>query len=151
MKKRIHTAIMLFVLMWIPRQIVGSPGEATIIFSNYDLDNTIFMNRLMVQRIFTRRETRWSNGDSIIVFIKPMDSIEHRNFVSNTLNMTLYRYQQSLETYTYTARALPVTEVANDQQMLTAINTHPGAIGYVNYQLVMNNKTITICEDIGRC
>lgn len=134
-----------------PGMVNSQEEYAVIIFSEYDLANTIFMNRLMVQRIFTRKDTHWSNGDNIIVFIKPKESIEHKTFVANVLNMTLYRYQQSLETYTYSARALPAIEVSTDQKMLNAIHTHPGAIGYVNYQLLVNDKVIKICDDNNGC
>ena len=133
------------VLMW-ACPLNSAANDPTIIFSNYDTDNTIFMNRLAIQRIFTRKDTRWENGKNILVYIKPIDSIEHRIFVANVLNMTLYRYQKSLETYTYTARALPVTEVNSDDKMRVAVNSHPGAIGYINYELVVNEKTIKIID-----
>lgn len=147
MKSILRHIVLMFVLTGFPRTLVGTEGSATIIFSNYDLEKTLFLDRITVQRIFTRRETHWSNGDNIIVFIKPMDSLEHRHFVTEVLNMTLYRYQKSLESYTYTAKALPVTEVPTDQKMLNAIHTHPGAIGYVNYEIVINDKIIHICDD----
>lgn len=136
----------LFVL-FISINIDISNADNTIIFSNYNFANTIYMDRLSIQRIFTKKETRWSNGDNIIVFIKPMDSIEHKMFVSNILNMTLYKYQKILDESIYTAKSLPLTEVNNDIQMSTNIQNHPGAIGYINYNLLYGTKTIIICDE----
>ena len=145
MNNILKSILLGFILLW-DCPLNSATSDPIIIFSNYDAENTIFMNRLAVQRIFTRKDTRWDNGKNILVFIKPIDSIEHRIFVANVLNMTLYRYQKSLETYTYTARALPVTEVNSDDKMRVAINSHPGAIGYINYELVVNEKKIKIVD-----
>jgi ABC-type phosphate transport system substrate-binding protein len=144
-------SLLAIVFLCAPIHLIGGEGNAIIIFSNYDLNKTIFMNKTAIQRIFTRKETHWSNGDNITVFIKPIDSIEHRNFVTNVLNMTMYRYQQSLENITYTAAATPVIEVSSDVKMMNAIHTHPGSIGYVNYDLVVNDKIIKICDDNTGC
>jgi ABC-type phosphate transport system substrate-binding protein len=125
---------------------------ATIVFSNYNIGSNIRMRRITVQRIFTLKDTRWSNGDAITVFTKPLDSIEHKIFVTQVLNMSVYRYTQSILSATNTARAVPVTEVTNDQKMLIAIQSHPGSIGYVNYELLLNGKIIHICdEDLKGC
>jgi len=151
MKNQKIIFLLLFILILFPIPLVSSPGDVTIIFSNYDLSNTIFMNKIAVQRIFTRKDIRWSNGDSITVFIKPMESIENRMFIADILNMTLYRYQKSLETATYTGKANSVIEVPDDAHMHTAIDAHPGAIGYLNYEIVTHDKIIIICEDDGNC
>jgi ABC-type phosphate transport system substrate-binding protein len=120
---------------------------ATIVFSNYNIGSNVRMRRITVQRIFTLKDTRWSNGDAITVFTKPVSSIEHKIFVTQVLNMSMYRYTQSMVSATSTARAIPVTEVPNDQKMLIAIQSHPGSIGYVNYELILNGKVIQICEE----
>lgn len=148
---QIRTVLLIIAIMLLPKNLFSSPGTATIIFSNYDLENTVFLSRLTVQQIFTRRITRWVNGDNITVFIKPMESIEHRNFVNNVLNMSLYTYQKKLEAYTQATRALPVIEVSSDQKMLNAIHKHPGAIGYVNYELFIDDKIIKVCDDRAGC
>jgi ABC-type phosphate transport system substrate-binding protein len=125
--------------------------DPKIIFTNYDLPNTVFMNTIMLQRIFTRKETYWNNRENITVYIKPIDSIEHRFFIMSVLNMTIYNYKHNLEVNTYTARATNVVEVQNDAAMIQLVHSHNGAIGYVNYQLITYNKTIVICDDLPQC
>lgn len=137
------------LILTLPTPLLGSLSNAIVIFSNYELNNTISMNRVTLQRIFTLRETRWDSGDVITVFIKPKESIEHRNFVTSVLNMTLYNYQQILQLHSVNAYSL--TEVATDQKMLEAIRTHPGSIGYINYDLLLNSKTVNVCDDFNLC
>lgn len=144
---KILLSIVLLILLSIaPIVLPGNNTDPAIIFADINLADTLIMNRIEVQRIFTRKEVRWNNGDDIIVFIKPMDSIEHRAFLANVLNMTLYKYQKSLDAVVYTAKALPVIEVSNDDKMRMAIHSHPGAIGYINYELIMNEKTVKVVD-----
>jgi ABC-type phosphate transport system substrate-binding protein len=138
--------LILCILLYNIPTLYGEEINPTIIFDNNNFSNVLIMNRLAVQRIFTRKDTHWENGDNITVFIKPMDSIEHRAFVTDILNMTLYKYQKSLDTYTYTAKATSVHEVTNDDKMKIAIQTHPGSIGYINYELIMNEKIIKVVD-----
>ena len=139
---------MCFVLcIATPRQPSGGQADPEIIFSNYTLEDTLFMNRAAVQRIFTRKDVRWSNGKSIIVYTKPIDSVEHKAFVAHTLNMSLYRFQRELESSTYSAKAIPLNVVYNDNAMIREIKSHEGAIGYVNYQLVLHEKKIVLIDD----
>jgi len=136
-----------YLCIGVPKTTAGSDSDPQIIFSNYNFSDTLFMNRGAVQRIFTRKDVRWSNGKAIIVYTKPIDSIEHKAFVANTLNMSLYRFQRELESSTYSAKAIPLNVVDDDSTMMREIRTHEGAIGYVNYQLVLHNKKIILVDD----
>lgn len=147
---KIFWCLLMMVITISLSTLVTQPNasdDATIVFSNYNLDSNVNMRRTTVQRIFTLKDTRWSNGDVITVFTKPINSIEHKIFVTRVLNMSLYRYSQSILSATTTAKAIPVTEVADDQKMLLAIQTHPGSIGYINYELIIGNNIIHICEE----
>lgn len=148
MKKTILSYILWAALcISTPKQTAGSDADPQVIFSNYNFADTLFMNRAAVQRIFTRKDVRWSNGKSIIVYTKPIDSVEHKAFVANTLNMSLYRFQRELESSTYSAKAIPLNVVDNDYTMMREVKTHEGAIGYVNYRLVLHNKKIILIDE----
>ena len=108
---------------------------------------TIHMSQINIQRIFTKKVMYWSDGTLISnVYIKSITSIEHQYFLLNYLHMSLFRYQQQLDMAIYAAKTTPVIEVKDDLEMEISIKTHPGSIGYVNYQLRLDNNVI-ICDD----
>lgn len=117
-----------------------------IIFSHYTTSNNLTVSRDTVQRIFTLKDNHWDNGDSIQVFTKHQTSIEHKNFVINVLHMTLYDYQTNLRANSNSKYQTPRNyEVDTDADMFAAIHSHPGSIGYVNYDLLLNSKIINVC------
>lgn len=119
----------------------------SIIHSNLSYNKTIYMSRFELQRIFTRKQLFWSDGSIISnIYIKPMMSIENQQFLLNFLQLTLYRYQQYLDTAVYSGKAMPVIEVKSDVEMLFYVNSHPNSIGYLNYEIVSSSKRI-ICDD----
>lgn len=134
--------IVVFVLLCLFCPIISSVD--LIIWGEYD--NSILLDRFAIQRIFTRKIIRWPNGQYINVFIKPIHSIEHRDFVKTVLQITPYYFEQQLEEQTYTGRSTSVTEVPNDQQMLVKISSTPGAIGYINYEIYIDNKRVFIID-----
>ena len=110
-------------------------------------DKTILVNRLAIQRIFTRKITRWSNGTNISVFTKPLTSIEHKNFSMSVLGLTPFNFKRQLESQTYSGKSTSVMEVDSDEAMAMKIAQTPGAIGYINYAIIIGNKTIIIIDD----
>jgi ABC-type phosphate transport system substrate-binding protein len=123
-------------------------NNSIIIFSQYNAAKKLTVSRDTLQRIFTLKETHWDNGDSIYVFTKRMTSIEHKNFVTNVLCMTLYNYQTALLSNSNSkTQNHHITEVDTDADMFAAIHSHTGSIGYVNYDLLLNSKVIKVCAD----
>lgn len=107
---------------------------------------SITIDRYSLQQIFTRKISRWPNGQNITVFIKPKNSIEHRDFVKNILGISNFYYEQLLEQQTFAGKSSSVTEVATDKHMITKIETTPGAIGYINYEIYAGNKKVIIID-----
>lgn len=108
--------------------------------------NSITLDRYTVQKIFTKKISRWPNGKNINVFIKPLSSIEHRDFVTKVLGLTPYYYQEQVEEQTFSGKAASITEVQNDEQMVSKIEHTPGGIGYLNYKIFKGNKEIIVID-----
>jgi ABC-type phosphate transport system substrate-binding protein len=104
------------------------------------------LDRQTITDIFTRKKTHWRDGTAIRVYIKPIDSIENREFVMDVLFMTLYRFKTSLEEQTYSGRATGLIEVFDDNTMIAKIIQTPSAIGYVNNKVIVNGKEIKIID-----
>lgn len=134
MKVKPVALVLMYFMAFTPLRLHGGYVIPTVIYSTSEhRKKTLYLSREELQRIFTRKTSRWGNGGEIRVYIKPMGSIEHRSFLSEVLCMTLYRYQKSLEVNTNTAGAITVVEVRTDAEMRAAVYSHPGAIGYLNY------------------
>lgn len=118
---------------------------ADIIAWKEDCD-TITIDRYSLQKIFTKRIVRWPNGQAIQVFIKPLNSVEHRDFVLNVLGLSPFYYQQILDTQVYAGKSASVTEVSNDGQMIFKIEHTPGSIGYINYEIYIGSKKVTVID-----
>lgn len=120
--------------------------------------NSVTLDRYTLQKIFTRKVTKWPNGQPIQVFIKPMYSVEHRDFVLTVLGMSLFTYLNMLdnndEEYRYQRISNPgkqqrqfIIEVSSDKQMLQKIEQLPGSIGYVNYKVFIGSKEVIIINE----
>jgi len=138
--KTFRAMIALLVLFTSP---VTEP-QIHLLFNNYGEGDVLYMNRIALQRIFIRKDIFWPDGESIIVYTKPLSSIEHRDFVLNMLRMSLYNYQKGLEANTYAAKSYPPVELKNDLSMITAVYKNSGSIGYLNYEPVAHGKIIKI-------
>lgn len=114
--------------------------------SNLSNPKVMLMNRLSVQNIFTRKMTRWSNGDNIVVFIKPLESIEHKDFVSNVLRMSPFNYKKNLDAQLYTGKSTGVMEIPTDDSMIWKVVSTPGGVGYINYDIIVSNKIVHIVD-----
>lgn len=139
-------ALLFLILALFPFNITS--GNIKIISTPPIPDgNVILMNRLMIQRIFTRKETRWSNGQEITVYIKPLGSVEHQEFTRRVLHMSSYKFTKNLEEVTYGGKSTGVIEVITDTEMQLKVSNTPGSIGYINYdQIFVSGKIITIVD-----
>ncbi len=90
-------------------------------------------------RIFTRKKVFWPSGQKISVFIKPQNSLEHKIFSINILNLSPYKYKSLTDSVVYSGSNNPPTEIESDEQMLSILARTPNSIGYVNYSIVINN------------
>lgn len=95
--------------------------------------------------IFTRKQKFWPDGSKIVVFIKPINSIEHKFFVVEWLGVSPTKYKQLLDTAGYSGDSSYVNEVESDDAMLLSVATTPNSIGYLdNKILVRGEKNVKI-------
>lgn len=131
----------LITLMMLYYAAVSESTPSVIFWKEHK--DLILTDRYTLQKIFTGRITRWPNGEVIRVYIKPRNSIEHREFVQNVLGLTTYQYNQLQELNNAKNN---VSEVYTDYQMILKIEQIPGSIGYINYDIYSGNKQIVILE-----
>jgi ABC-type phosphate transport system substrate-binding protein len=139
MLSRLIIAIILY--LQIDRQTLATPS---VVANNMVPDNKL--SRMEIVDIFTRKKHFWSNGKKIIVYIKPTDSIEHKIFVMNVLNISTYKYKTMLESVTYSGANTPVIEISSDEEMISKLERTPYSIGYVNYGTVYINDSTDLIK-----
>jgi len=125
--------LLLLFALW-PIQLHSA--EPTVVAEKQTTPSVISHQQLV--RIFTRRELFWSSGRKITVFIKPQNSIEHKIFTINVLNLSPYKYKNLTESIVYSGLNNPPIEITTDAQMLDALSRTPNSIGYVNFSIMFN-------------
>ena len=136
--------LILMVIMFVVNTKLCSAADLILWKDHADI---VLMDRYYVQKIFTRKIARWPDGRNINVYTKPINSIEHRDFVKSVLGISPFYYQQLLETQTYTGAASAITEVPNDDQMIMKVEQDPSAIGYLNYEIFIGDKRVIIINN----
>jgi ABC-type phosphate transport system substrate-binding protein len=123
-----------------------------LVFPNVNVDSAViynqtdkYQNEPALLNIFTKKSKYWLDGSKIVVFIKPVNSIEHKYFVRDWLGVSPTRYKEMLESSVYSGEATNVTEVDSDEQMMIAISQTPNSIGYIdNKVLVRGERNVKI-------
>jgi ABC-type phosphate transport system substrate-binding protein len=94
-----------------------------------------------IVNIFTRKKTFWSDGRRIVVYTRLVDSIEHRLFIINVLNLSPFRYKAVINDVIFNGLNTPTIELATDAEMLMKISATPYSIGYTSTSIIVNNNS----------
>ena len=92
-----------------------------------------------LKAIFTRKRVFWNNGNRIHVFTKPVNSVEHRLFLTQWLGISSYRYKKLLNVQKYSGKNSGVRIVFSDHEMMVSLLNTPYAIGYVGDGTIVQN------------
>ena len=122
-------------------------GNADVKIIANSQNDWLLYNHLTIANIFTKKTTKWSNGRTITVFIKPLESIEHKDFVHSMLHMTHFKFSQDLNARITSGNGVNVIQVSSDEEMLMRISNTPFSIGYVNFNTPVN-PGLTIIDSL---
>lgn len=95
-------------------------------------DMELIYTQEYIKSIFTRRMTHWVTGERITVYTKPLNSIEHRNFLITWVGISAYRFKQLLNRQIYSGKNTSVKVVNSDVEMLLSLRATPHSIGYMS-------------------
>ncbi|OYW66450.1 MAG: hypothetical protein B7Y26_06340 [Hydrogenophilales bacterium 16-64-46] len=85
-----------------------------------------------LRNIYILRQTRWPDGQPIVVFVLPDNHPVHERFAKDTLGIYPYRLRQIWDRLSYSGMAGAPIEVRNETEMRTRVRSTPGAIGYTS-------------------
>lgn len=88
-----------------------------------------------IRRIFSMRQTAWSDGKLITVYVLINQHETHQTFSTKVLGMFPYQLDRIWNKLVYSGLGEEPIKVRNEQEMLELVSQHPGAIGYVMGQV----------------
>jgi ABC-type phosphate transport system substrate-binding protein len=106
------------------------------------------INVAQIRRIFSMRQTTWSNGQAITVYVLSNQHLTHQAFSTKVLGMFPYQLDRIWNKLVYSGLGEEPIKVQSEQEMLDSISQKPGAIGYVMQQVNENNvNLINVLEE----
>lgn len=92
--------------------------------------NTPALTKLELRRIFSKRVSKWQNGQPIIVFVLPSKHPIHQRFTKEVLKIFPYQLDRIWNKLTFSGIGTAPIVVENYQELLEQVKRTPGAIGY---------------------
>jgi ABC-type phosphate transport system substrate-binding protein len=97
-----------------------------------------------IRRIFSMRQTTWSNDQAITVYVLSNQHQTHQVFSTKVLGMFPYQLDRIWNKLVYSGLGEEPIKVQTEQEMLDRVSQNPGAIGYVMQQV--NNDNVNIIK-----
>lgn len=95
-----------------------------------------------IRRIFSMRQTAWSNGQTITVYVLSNQHQTHQVFSTKVLGMFPYQLDRIWNKLVYSGLGEEPIKVQSEQEMLERVSQKPGAIGYVMQHINGDNVNI---------
>jgi ABC-type phosphate transport system substrate-binding protein len=95
-----------------------------------------------IRRIFSMRQTAWSNDQAITVYVLSSQHKTHQAFSTSVLGMFPYQLDRIWNKLVYSGLGEEPIKVQTEQEMLERVSQKPGAIGYVMQQVSGDNVNI---------
>lgn len=132
---------------------VGLSGLLSVAFSAYSqvpavqvvVNSSVKSKDISVEqirRIFSMRQTTWSNEQVITVYVLSNQHQTHQTFSTKVLGMFPYQLDRIWNKLVYSGLGEDPIEVQSEQEMLERVSQNPGAIGYVMQPFSDDNVNI---------
>lgn len=95
-----------------------------------------------IRRIFSMRQTAWSNDQAITVYVLSSQHPTHQIFSTTVLGMFPYQLDRIWNKLVYSGLGDEPIKVQSEQDMLERVSQKPGAIGYVMQQVSDDNVNV---------
>jgi len=101
-----------------------------------------------LRRIYSMRQLRWSNNIPIVVFVLPSAHETHKTFSKETLHIFPYQLDRIWNKLTFSGLGVAPRIVETQAELVHAVSTTRGAIGYVEImdKEIQHVNVITISE-----
>ena len=108
----------------------SSPVYAINIISNATAD-TPSLSVSQLRRIYSMRQVYWKNGTPIVVYVLASKSPLHQQFCKEQLRLFPYQLDRIWNKLTFSGYGVAPIEVTSESELIKAVQSTKGAIGYV--------------------
>ncbi len=138
--KAIFIQIAFIVLLTSPQV------QAINIISNITAE-TVSLSTTQLRRIYSMRQVHWQNGTPIVVYVLSSKNIIHQKFCKEQLRLFPYQLDRIWHKLTFSGYGVAPIEVANESELVEAVKSTKGAIGYVENVLEVSDVNIIKIDD----
>ena len=106
------------------------------------------LSKTDIRNIYRDRITRWPSGDRILVLDLPLESVERRAFSSAILNMSARDAATETSNAIITNRMQNEHRVKNPRVIVSYVERHKNAIGYVPAEILSADDDVRVAYSI---
>jgi ABC-type phosphate transport system substrate-binding protein len=139
--KTLHSLCLLILL-----STIYSTVYAVEVIMHPSVDDTI-LTTSQLRRIYTMRQIQWSNGKRITVYTLPRQHPLHLRFSKERLQMFPYQLDRIWNKLTYSGLGVAPITINTPEELLEAVRSTPGAIGYVDKAQGMEGVHVVQIKD----
>jgi ABC-type phosphate transport system substrate-binding protein len=133
--KTIFIQIAFVILLFSPQ------AKAIKIISNITAD-TVSLSTAQLRRIYSMRQVHWKNGTPIVVYVLASNSSIHQKFCKEQLQLFPYQLDRIWHKLTFSGYGVAPIEVSSGIELVEAVKSTKGAIGYVESVLEVSDVNI---------
>lgn len=119
------------VCLFISMLCFALPTKAVHVITHTSV-NVQHLNSQQLKRIYLIRQLRWGNNLPIVVFVLPSQHSTHKKFTTTMLNAFPYKLDRIWNKLTFSGLGVAPILVRSEKELINAVRTTPGAIGYVD-------------------
>lgn len=93
------------------------------------------------------RQTKWLNGIPIVVFVLPSKHPQHQLFCKETLHLFPYQLDRIWDKLTFSGLGVAPIEVNNQDELILAVSSTVGAIGFINKDKIVGEVNVIAVID----
>ncbi len=128
----------LFVcVLGVAALVKAAPAVELIVHAGVPNSN---ISLAQARSIFGARISRWEDGSAIRVFVLPEESVSHKDFAKQLLDLYPYQLRNAWNRIIFTGIGQAPIMVTSEAEMLKHVSETPGAIGYIGK--VQNNDKV---------
>ncbi|NMH59813.1 hypothetical protein [Alteromonas ponticola] len=135
----IYLCLLKAAVFWCSLIVSGAYAQTLTIITNPSVTQTTF-SQSEIRQIFSARKQFWEDGSKITVFVLAPDSLQHKQFCQQNLNMFPYQLERLWNQITYSGQGDPPLLKNSQDEIIKAVLTTPGAIGYADENVIEQIK-----------
>jgi len=93
---------------------------------------TVSLGRSRVVGLFLKKSSEWDDGSPARPVDQAKDSLLREAFSKDILHKSVAAVNSYWQQQIFSGRAVPLPELASDEEVLAHVRLNPGAIGYVS-------------------